>query len=210
MQRAAADLAMVFHDRSPASDSELVQIVDAALLVTKRKSGEWLVCRAGCSQCCVGVFAINQLDAVRLRSGLGELASRDAERAARVRQRAVDSAARLSLDFPGDPASGLLHEEGEEFSSFANDEPCPALDPGSGTCDLYTARPMTCRVFGPPVRSEGGLGVCELCYHGATAEEIASCEMTPDPDNLESRLVEELERQTGVHGKTIVAFALAG
>ncbi len=42
---------------------------------------------------------------------------------------------------------------------------------------------MTCRVFGPPVRSEDGLGVCELCYHGASDEEIAACEMKPDPDD---------------------------
>ena len=68
---------------------------------------------------------------------------------------------------------------------------------------------MTCRVFGPPVRSEDGLGVCELCYHGASAEEIAGCEMVPDPDNLESLLVKELEERTGVRGNTIVAFALA-
>ena len=31
--------------------------------------------------------------------------------------------------------------------------------------------------FGPPVRSEGGLGVCELCYHGASDQQIAACEM---------------------------------
>jgi hypothetical protein len=66
---------------------------------------------------------------------------------------------------------------------------------------------MTCRVFGPPVRSEEGLGVCELCYHGATEDEIASCEMRPDPDSFEDLLVEELERQ-GRRGSSIVAFAL--
>ena len=48
---------------------------------------------------------------------------------------------------------------------------------------------MTCRVFGPPVRSEDGLGVCELCFQGASDEEIAACEMKPDPDDLESRLL---------------------
>ena len=117
--------------------------------------------------------------------------------------------ARLAPEFPGDPISGLLGEDSEEFDSFANDEVCPVLDPESGTCDLYSSRPMTCRVFGPPVRSSDGLGVCELCYHGATAEEIAACEMVPDPDNLESVLVEELEQRTGVRGQTTVAFALA-
>jgi hypothetical protein len=48
---------------------------------------------------------------------------------------------------------------------------------------------MTCRVFGPPVRSDGGLGVCELCFDGATEEEISSCEMIPDPDDMETKLL---------------------
>lgn len=203
---------MALRETPPASDSTLVQIVDAALLLAQSRSGPWLACKPGCSQCCVGVFAINQLDAVRLRDGLAELSLRDGERALRVRQRVADSVARLSSDFPGDAITGLLDERAdgsEEFDAFANEEVCPALDPVSGTCDLYSSRPMTCRVFGPPVRSEAGLGVCELCYQGATAEEIAACEMVPDPDNLESVLVQELEAQTGVRRKTIVAFALA-
>ena len=65
-------------------------------------------------------------------------------------------------------------------------------------------------VFGPPVRSEEGLGVCELCYHGATEEEIAACEMPVDPDGLEAKLLQEFEQTSGRHGRTLVAFALAG
>ncbi len=89
------------------------------------------------------------------------------------------------------PATGILDESeaGQaRFDDFANDEPCPVLDPETGACDLYAARPMTCRVFGPPVRSEEGLGVCELCYHGASDEEIAACEMEVDPEGLEARV----------------------
>jgi hypothetical protein len=67
---------------------------------------------------------------------------------------------------------------------------------------------MTCRVFGPPVRSDGGLGVCELCFHGATEEEIAACEMKPDLDDLEFALNQEVETTTGLSGDTIVAFCL--
>ena len=134
------------------------------------------------------------------------------ERATRVRQRARESVARLSSDFPGDPVSGILHE-GEEadqkFADFANDEPCPVLDPETGLCELYESRPMTCRVFGPPVRSEDGLGVCELCFQGASDQEIAACEMKPDPDDLESSLVNDIEKSTGKRGNTIIAFCLA-
>ena len=69
---------------------------------------------------------------------------------------------------------------------------------------------MTCRVFGPPVRSEQGLGVCELCYHGATEEQIAACEMPVDPEGLEGHLLEEFEQSSGRRGRTLVAFALDG
>jgi Fe-S-cluster containining protein len=193
-------------------DQQLIQIVDSALADAARRSGAWLVCRPGCTQCCMGVFPINQLDALRLRHGLAELDKHEPARAARVRQRVQEAVSHLSRDFPGDPGTGLLDESAQaeaRFAEFANDEPCPVLDPQAGTCDLYESRPMTCRVFGPPVRSEDGLGACELCYHGATDEEIASCEMKPDPDDLESAIVEELERTAGKKGRTIVAFALA-
>jgi hypothetical protein len=40
-------------------------------------------------------------------------------------------------------------------------------------------------LFGPPVRgAEGAIGVCELCFHGASEEEIAACEMTVDAETL--------------------------
>ena len=194
-----------------AADRKLVQIVDAAFADAARRSGEWLLCGPGCTQCCHGVFAIHQLDAARLRNGLNELTRQDPERAARLQQRARASAEKLAADFPGDAASGIL-DEGEEaeekFETLGNDEPCPVLDPVTGTCDLYKARPMTCRVFGPPVRSEGGLGVCDLCFHGATPEQIAACEMRPDTDELEATLLQQIEASTGRTGRTIVAFAL--
>ena len=197
--------------RLPAADGALIQIVDAALADAARRSGEWLVCRPGCTQCCVGVFAINQLDAVRLRQGLAELEQTDAARARRIRARARDSIQRLSAEFPGNAKTGLLDEgpdAEERFAEFANDEVCPVLDPETGLCDLYDARPMTCRTFGPPVRTDGGLGVCELCFHGASDEQIAACEMVVDSDDVESKLLGQLEKTKGARGRTIVAFCV--
>jgi Fe-S-cluster containining protein len=193
-------------------DQQLIQIVDSALAEVTRRSGKWLVCRPGCTQCCVGAFSINQLDAARLRRGVSHLEKTAPERAAQVRQRARESVALLSPEFPGDSITGVL-AEGEEaeqrFAGFANGEPCPALDPATGNCELYESRPMTCRVFGPPVQSEDGLCVCELCFQGASEKEIAECEMIPDPDDMESRLLKELEKNTGSRGNTIIAFVLA-
>ena len=200
-------------NRFPAAkDQQLIQSVDSAVADAARRSGEWLVCPAGCTQCCIGVFSINQLDAARLRRGIADLDKRAPKRAERVRQRARDAVARLSQDFPGDMASGILDEgedAAERFSGFANEEPCPALNPETGKCEIYESRPMTCRTFGPPVLNVEGLGVCELCYQGASDEEIAACEMKPDPNDLESVLLKQVEESSGVLGNTIVAFCLA-
>lgn len=201
------------HSRSPArADDKLIQIVDAALTESRRRSGEWLACRPGCTQCCVGVFAINQLDATRLQRGLAKLQVKEPERAAAIRQRARDAIARLYGTFPGDPATGILADDQEardRFDDFGDNDLCPVLNPQTGLCELYDSRPMTCRVFGPPVRSEDGLGVCELCYHGATDEQIAACEMIPDPEDLEADLLAKIEKSSGRRGETIIAFCLA-
>jgi Fe-S-cluster containining protein len=194
-------------------DGALIQIVDAALAEAVRKSGAWLVCKVGCTQCCISPFPISQLDARRLRKGLAELDAHDPERGAQVRERARQSVARISSSFPGDSATGILtqsEEAEEQFASFAEDEACPALDRDTGACDLYAARPITCRTFGPPVRcGSDAVGVCELCFEGASDDEIAACEVDADVDELESTLLKELEQTTGARGQTIVAFALA-
>ena len=192
-------------------DAKLVQIVDAALAEASRKSGKWLACRIGCTQCCVGVFAINQLDALRLRHGLDALSQSDPLRARAIRKRARDSMLRLAREFPGDIKTGILSDDEasrERFEDFGNDEVCPVLS-ATGECELYASRPMTCRVFGPPVRTEQGLGVCELCYKGASEEEIAACELVTGTDTLEAALNEEAKQLAGKAGETIIAFCVA-
>jgi Fe-S-cluster containining protein len=209
--RGAAYAFQMASRRLPAADSRLIQIMDATLADAARRSGEWLVCRPGCTQCCVGVFAVNQLDAIRLQRGLAELEKTDPLRARQLRLRARASIRRLAAQFPGDAQTGVLDEgpEFEErFAEFANEEVCPVLDSKTGLCDLYDARPMTCRTFGPPVRSEDGLGVCELCYHGASDEEIAACEMVVDREELEEKLLGEVEQMRGPRGRTIIAFCV--
>jgi len=196
----------------PARDRELVQIVDAALADVARRAGERLVCRLGCTQCCYGAFAISALDVLRLRAGMEALRHEEPDLAAEIERRARNWIAVHGVEFPGDVATGLLgesEEERERFEEFANEEACPALDPASGRCDVYAWRPMTCRVFGPPIRMDAGmghgeaLGHCELCFAGASEQEIAACEM-PVTHDLEAELLDEV----GAKGETVVAFAL--
>jgi Fe-S-cluster containining protein len=182
--------------------------MDLALGDAARRAGSWLACRIGCTQCCHGAFAINALDSERLRVGMDALRASDPALAVEVQRRAEAWLDEHGPAFPGDRKTGILGtsvEDQERFEAFANDAACPALDQASGRCDVYAWRPMTCRVFGPPVRVGDGdaLGCCELCFAGASENEIAACEM-PIPHDLEAEVLDEV----GQPGETIVAFAL--
>jgi len=197
----------------------LIQIVDAALSSATERSGLHLVCRPGCTQCCHGVFPISQQDAARLREGLQSLEQNDPERSHRVRKRVAESLVRFAPLFPGDPATGILREDYESSLLFADEvedteaaigdnEPCPVLDPSTGTCDLYSARPIVCRTFGPPMRTpEGDLATCELCYIQASTEEIAACELDPTLPDQEAASNEAFNTAHNLHGETIVTYA---
>jgi Fe-S-cluster containining protein len=211
-------------------DQGLIQIVTAALASATLRSGPHLVCRPGCTQCCVGVFPIAQQDAARLREGLDLLTQADPAKSQRIRARIAASLARLDPWFPGDCATGILSEDEQSttlfesgsptsglgslgWEEFANDEPCPVLDPTTGTCDLYESRPIVCRTFGPPMQTPGdegetNLATCELCYVHATTAEIAACELDPIIPELEAASNQAFNAAHHTHGETLVAYAL--
>ena len=196
--------------------SDLIQIVTTALASATERSGSHLVCRPGCTQCCHGVFAISQQDAARLRDGLASLIQSDPARSQRIQTRVAASLTRLAPGFPGDPVTGILAADHEDspadesgWDDYANDEPCPVLDPATGTCDLYSARPILCRTFGPPARTlDGNLAHCELCYTTATPDEIAACELAPAIPALDADSDQSFNAAHHVHGETLIAYAL--
>ncbi|HEY1160208.1 MAG TPA: YkgJ family cysteine cluster protein, partial [Terracidiphilus sp.] len=146
--------------------------------------------------------------ALRLHSGMEALRGEEPEMAAEIERRARAWIDEHGADFPGDAETGVLGDSDanrERFEEFANEAACPALDAATGRCDVYAWRPMTCRVFGPPVLMGEGdaLGHCELCFVGASEAEVKACEMTV-PHELEAGLLEEI----GAKGETVVAFAL--
>jgi Fe-S-cluster containining protein len=190
----------------------LVQIVDIAVADAYHRGGHHLVCKPGCSQCCIGVFPIANQDAHRLCEGLAALDQTYPAKAARIRNRVADSLTRLDPWFPGDRTTGILHEDYEAailFEEFANDEPCPVLDLEHGTCDLYEHRPILCRTFGPPMRTaENNLATCELCFIHATTEEIAGCELDPTIPAQEEASNQVFNAAHNLHGQTLIAYAL--
>ncbi|MCU0294052.1 MAG: YkgJ family cysteine cluster protein, partial [Thermoanaerobaculaceae bacterium] len=140
------------------ADRALLEAVDGALARATLRAGPHLVCRPGCTDCCIGPFAVNRLDALRLRRGLERLVAADPERAAAVAVRARAARQELRDGFPGDPSTGRLGDDDDAEAAFVERHaglPCPALDPASGRCELYAHRPLVCRMFGPPATLGG-------------------------------------------------------
>jgi Fe-S-cluster containining protein len=197
-------------------DARLLRALDEAWDEARRRAGRHLVCRPGCTPCCIGPFPITCLDADRLAAGLRELARRDAAAAHAIVERAFRDLGAFYRGFPGDADTGDLgwgdgdsgdlgpdDDAVKAFLARHADRPCPALEPGTGLCLLYDHRPVSCRTFGPPVRIGGAdLPPCELCFTGATAAEIAACRVEPDPEGLENRLLRDGR-------KTLIAYVLA-
>lgn len=196
----------------PRGDVKLLRIIDRAVAEAASRAGTHLVCRPGCTPCCFGPFPITPIDAWRLRRGLAELAETDPERARAVTERARRDWAAQSPVFPGDRARGVFDadETAEDaFCAAFEREPCPALDPEAGTCDLYAARPASCRTFGPPMRIYGeDLPSCSICFTTASPAEVEHARATLHVTDLEDALIDELTRR-GDGGDTIVAAVLA-
>jgi Fe-S-cluster containining protein len=194
------------------ADADLIGAVDAAIARAAMVAGSALVCRPGCSGCCVGPFPITRLDAWRLREGLTALRQADPDRAARLAGRARAAVEALRDDFPGDAGRGLLQGDEEAEDRFLErhaELSCPVLDPATQTCELYAHRPVSCRTYGPPVRFNGqDLPACRLCFTTSEPQQIEAARVEPDKDKLERAILDRLKRDNGESRETLIAWAV--
>ncbi len=133
-----------------------------------------VACRAGCFGCCIGLFEFSLAEAALVRSGVAALPDEvRADVLARARRIVTESV----RAFPGDAARGLLDPERTEAADDAYfevvaDRACPMLELPSGSCRIYSARPITCRTYGFAWAKDGAVihPPCGLNLPGASAE----------------------------------------
>jgi Fe-S-cluster containining protein len=150
-------------------DGELIQIIDGAVAEAVRLAGELVTCRAGCSHCCVGPFAVTERDLQRLREGISQMGEAERERLA---ARCAEAREAMRVGFPGEWASGRVEsqEAADAFDLRHPWLPCPVLEVETGACLLHAWRPVACRLHGPALRVNGfDLQACRLNYTGANA-----------------------------------------
>jgi Fe-S-cluster containining protein len=139
-----------------------------------------------------------------------DLSEAEPARAEAIRRRAESAWVRLAASYPGDAESGVLVDEFDEaeFAERFSDLACPALDPQSGQCSLYGARPIACRTYGLPSRLDGeDLPPCPLCFRRASPDEIEEARMILDTRDWNMSHWEN--KDTMSLDRTTIAFALS-
>lgn len=114
--------------------AEILADIDARVDAIRADHPDWL-CAKGCDGCCRRLAAMPRLTAAEwalLRDALAALA---APRLGEIRQKMA-----------------ALVAAPRTFSVA-----CPLLDPTSGACPVYVARPVACRTYGFYVQRELGL-----------------------------------------------------
>jgi Fe-S-cluster containining protein len=174
------------------ADARLIQIVDAAVAEAMQRGDGHIECRAGCSHCCFGPFAITDLDGARLRRGLNSLPP---EPSRRVVERAREAAALMGGDLADET----------QFSNL----PCPVLDLETNRCLLHEFRPIACRLHGPAMRVDGvELQHCRLNYTQLDAAKIRTLRVEVDPAGWQETAVEQHLAEGGIIARTYIAFAI--
>lgn len=120
-------------------------------------------CRAGCSHCCIGPFAITVLDVQALHEGLARLNLHERKDIQRI---AAEQTAVLENASPSLKQTPFIDQfpdaETDRLVALLQDAPCPALS-AEGLCRLYDHRPLTCRSMGIPVEEQGRtFGACAV------------------------------------------------
>lgn len=203
---------MATEDDLEQADAELLRVLDDSFDEVRRRAGAWLACGPGCSECCIGPFPITRLDVRRLRRGLSDLSHHDPERAGRILDRSLRAVRTLADGYPGDRAGGRLSGDVDALDLFFERHgslPCPVLDPATGRCELYAARPVSCRTYGPPLRFVGEDALpCPLCFKEAPAVIVERCRFEPDPRGLEDATLSKMGVSAGEDWETLIPFAL--
>lgn len=141
----------------------LLQELDAWQAAAREAHPGVIPCRAGCSACCHGPFDISIADADVVATAVAALPE------AVRRPMIVRATAQLgqmrelapTLDAPWD-VSSLGDDAFDALCESLADDPCPALD-STGSCTIYEARPLVCRIMGLGLLSTEGGEIANAC-----------------------------------------------
>lgn len=138
----------------------LVAEADALFARVREAHPDCVICAQGCSDCCHALFDLSLVEAMYLNRAFTERVPYGRQRSDML-MRAADidrTVTRLKRDMYKESKAGKSAEEIMEEAARLR-MPCPLLDSGN-SCELYTHRPITCRLYGIPLNIGGKGHVC--------------------------------------------------
>ena len=127
----------------------------------KRDHGDCVNCRAECADCCHAVFDLSLIEAIYINHHFNRLYKKGGrERLLEIANRADRTVYKLKRNAFRDLENGK--NEVEILNNLAMERVrCPLLDE-KNRCELYTFRPITCRLYGIPTSIAGKGHTCGL------------------------------------------------
>jgi len=144
--------------RVEAAYRQLLAEVDAWFRQGRQQLGDRVHCRAGCAECCSGLFDISLLDGWMLARQRHRLPADVLAAAQGDVQQVLAALGQRQRKIPvfGPDCPSVGWPDGDELR-------CPLLD-SQGRCRLYDARPLVCRLHGlPQVDLDGTVVMGESC-----------------------------------------------
>jgi len=133
---------------------ELVEAIDTIFSRVKKESGDMVCCKTGCSDCCNALFDLTLIEALHINHFFNEkITGKDREEIIEKANRADRKTYKIKRQ------AYKMHEKGENevkilASVGAERVRCPLLNMEE-LCDLYSYRPITCRLYGIPTAIQG-------------------------------------------------------
>ena len=173
----------------------LVAQVDKIFTAMQEAHKDCVSCKIYCSDCCYAVFDVTLIEAAYINHHFGRSLPRKERReilrrAEKADRRFYQIKRKLQKMYVKEGKSS------EEVLSHLAEEraPCPLLN-DEKLCDLYSSRPITCRVYGIPTSIGGKPHIC-----GESGFKEGTAYPTVNLDNINDRLIElskDLLREIG-------------
>lgn len=133
---------------------DLVEVIDTIFGRVKKECGDLVSCKTGCSDCCNALFDLTLIEAMYINHCFnGKVAGKAREEIIEKANRADRKTYKIKRE------AYKMHEKGENevkilASVGAERVRCPLLN-REELCDLYSCRPITCRLYGIPTAIQG-------------------------------------------------------
>lgn len=138
---------------------ELAAEADKVFKAVEESCGEAVRCRKGCADCCHALFDLTLIEALYINNAFNERFSGKERSAILDRANTADRKA-YKLKRQAFKASREGAGAAEILRMMAKERVRCALLNENDECDLYDARPLTCRLYGVPTSIDGRGHTC--------------------------------------------------